>query len=388
MTAIMVIALIHIPQMALTPGIARMSTDAFPQFSLLSIQSAVTLPCLLSVISGIIGAYLIRFGKLSKRAAVLLGLAFHGSAGLFVILLHGEFWQIIAAGLLLGSGTGLIVSNITSIMIDDFGERERKLASGLQGSFVSFGGIVQSFFAGLLVTVVWFGGYIMLLLAWPIFLFALFGLPKDKKIKAGDGGRFWGMPKDVWFFSTFGSLLFVMTFAALANNLSSHLQQTGFENYSSLAGTGIAVNLVGGVITGLFFNKFSHKLGDYLIAIAYLLMTIGYLVVAVSDRSVPLMLTGVFIIGMSLTLASPQGIVSISRYVTPNDSFFATMLFNCIMNGIAGFLSAPVYTGISQFISGDSTAGRFLFIGACSLAIGAVFLVITVLRVRKGVTWR
>jgi MFS family permease len=125
-----------------------------------------------------------------------------------------------------------------------------------------------------------------------------------------------------------------------------------------------------------------------MIPAGFLLMAIGYVIVALCGKSVPLMLLGVFIVGMSLTMVSPQGIVSISRYVSPNNSFFATMLFNCIMNGLAGFLAAPVYTGISQLISGDSTIGRFIFVAASSLAVGAVFLTVTVLRTRKGVTWR
>jgi MFS family permease len=388
MTIIMIVALVHIPQMALTPGIARMSTDAFPQFSPLSIQSAVTLPCLLSVLSGVLGAFLIRYGKLTKKLAVIIGLACHGSAGLFVILLHGEFWQIVVAGLLLGSGTGLIVPNITSIMIDDFDGKSQKLATGLQGSFVATGGIIQSFFAGLLVTLVWYGGYIMLLLAWPIFLICLLGLPKERAFKAGSAGKFKEMPRDVYYFSFYASLLFVMTYAALGNNLSLHLQQSGFENYSSLAGAGIAVNLLGGVAMGFFFGKLSHKFGDYLIVIAFFLMALGYFIVATCGESIPLILTGCFINGMSLTSCSPQGIVAIARYTTPRNSFFATLLFNCITNGLAGFLSAIVYTGISQWISGDSTIGRYVFIGVCAIGIGLIFALTTTLRRRRGVQWR
>jgi MFS family permease len=365
-----------------------MSTDAFPQFSPLSIQSAVTLPCLLSVISGILGAFLIRYGKLTKKLAVIIGLICHGSAGVFVILLHGDFWQIIIAGLLLGSGTGLIVPNITSIMIDDFEDKQRQLATGLQGSFVAFGGIIQSFFAGLLVTLVWYGGYIMLLLAWPILLFAALSLPKEHRMKASASGKFKDMSKDVYYFSIFASLLFVMTYAALGNNLSTHLQDAGFVNYSSLAGMGIAINLLGGVVMGLFFGKFSRRFGDYLIVAAFFIMTVGYIIVAVFSKSIPLIMLGTFIIGTSLTLASPQGIISVSRYTTPTNSFFATMLFNCIMNGLAGFLSAIVYTGISQFITGDDTVGRYIFIGICSAAIGAVFAITTTLRRRKGLQWR
>ena len=388
MVTIMTVALIHIPQMSLTPGIARMKTDAYPEYSLLAIQSAVTLPCLISVVSCVVAAMLIRYGKLSRRSAVIVGLALFGSAGIFTILFHTQFWQVIVAGLLLGCGTGMIVTNITSIMIDSFDDSLRKVASGLQGSFVSLGGIIQSFFAGLLVTIVWYGGYIMLLLAIPICILCTFNLPAQKKYKDIPAGKFTDMPSDVMFFSFFAALFFVMTFAVLGNNLSSHFQAIGIENYSAMAGIGISVNLVGGVIMGLFFNKLSHRFGDYLIFIAFVMLALGYFFIAFFTSSMPLMLLGSLISGMSLTIATPQGIVSLSRYVTPANSFFATMLFNGIMNGLAGFLSAPVYTGLSQMISKDDTVFTFNFTAMCSIGIGVTFLIITIFRIKKGKVWR
>ena len=388
MVTILTVALIHIPQMSLTPGIARMKTDAYPEYTLLAIQSAVTLPCLVSVVSCVVAAMLIRYGKLSRRSAVIIGLALFGCAGIFTVLFHTQFWQVIVAGLLLGFGTGMIVTNITSIMIDSFDDSHRKVASGLQGSFVSLGGIIQSFFAGLLVTVVWYGGYIMLLLAIPICILCIFTLPAQKKYKDIPTGKFTDMPSDVMFFSIFGALLFVMTFAVLGNNISSHFQASGIENYSAMAGIGISVNLLGAVIMGLFFNKLSQRFGDYLIFIAYVMLAVGYALLAFFTSSMILMLLGSFIAGMSLTLATPQGIISLSRYVTPANSFFATMLFNGIMNGIAGFISAPVYTGISQMISKDDTVLTFNFTAICSIGIGVAFLIFTLHRIKKGKVWR
>jgi MFS family permease len=388
MATIMLVALVHVPQMALTPGIARIKTDAFSEYSLLAIQSAITLPCLLSVVSSVVSAVLIRFGKLTQKSATIMGLAIFGASGLFTVIFHAHFFQLIIAGIMLGWGTGMFVSNITSIMIDNFDERERRLASGLQGAFACLGGIVLSFFAGQLVTYFWYGGYIMLLLGLPICAVCVFGLPGKSAASAAPGRARASLPTDVIYFSSVASFLFVMMFASFANNLSSHFQAAGVVNYSAMAGVGIAVNMFSGFLMGFVFSKLSARYGDYLIAAAFVLLATGYFIISSFSHSMPLMLVGSFISGLAICLATPQGVVSVSRYVNEDNSFFATMLFSCVMNGAAGFLSAPVLTGVTQVLAGDDTVFRYNFIAALSVVIGALFSLSVARRARRGKAWR
>jgi MFS family permease len=389
MATILLVALVHVPQMALTPGIARIKTDAFPEYSLLVIQSAVTLPGLLSVVSGIAAALLIRADKLTRKAATVAGLALFGAAGLFTLFFHAHFFQLILSGLMLGWGTGMFVPNITSILIDSFDERDRKLASGLQGAFASFGGIILSFFAGLLVTRLWYGGYLMLLLGFPICAVCMVNLPARKApVSLAERVPRRKLPADVFYFSSVASFLFVMIFASFSNNLSSHLQAAGVVNYSATAGIGIAINMFSGFLMGLLFNKLSARCGDYLIAAAFVLLAAGFLLVGAFARFFPLMPIGAFVSGAAICLATPQGIVSMSRCVDESNSFFATMLFNCVMNGMAGFLSAPILTGITQLLAGDDTVFRYNFIALLSLAIAVAFALSTARRAKRGVAWR
>jgi MFS family permease len=389
MATIMLVALVHVPQMALTPGIARIKTDAFPEYSLLVIQSAVTLPCLLSVVSSIVSAVLILSGKLTRKSATVTGLALFGAAGLFTVFFHAHFFQLIIAGLMLGWGTGMFVPNITSILIDSFDERERQLASGLQGAFASLGGIILSFFAGQLVTYFWYGGYIMLLLGLPICAICIVNLPRQKATAAlaSDGPRE-KLPPDVLYFSIIASFLFVLLFASFSNNLSSHFQAAGVVNYSAMAGVGIAINMFSGFLMGCVFNKLSVRFGDYLIAAAFVFLAFGYFIVSSFMDSLPLMLVGAFVSGSAICLATPQGIVSMSRYVNERNSFFATMLFSCVMNGMAGFLSAPILTGVTQAFAGDDTVFRYNFVAALSLVIAALFSLSVARRARSGKVWR
>jgi MFS family permease len=385
---IMAVATVHVPQMALTPGIARMATDAFPQFSLLSIQSAVTLPCLLSVISGVVGAVLIRLGKLTRKNIVVAGLGLYVIASIWTLLFHTLFWQVIISGLFIGSGTGFIVPYITSIMIDDFDGPDLHLVTGLQGSFVGFGGIILSFVAGLLVTVIWFGGYELFFLGLPLLILCAKVLPHKQKKAVPPGSKFVDISPNVVLYSLFASFLFVMTYAVFANNFSSHLQSHGYANFSVLAGTGIAINLLGGTIAGFFYSKLGRAFGDYVIVISYGCLAAGFVIVSAFPGSVPMMYLGAFVAGASLCLATPQGIMSVSRYTNQDNSFFGTLFFNCICNGTAGFLAAPVYTGITLAIAGDDTIFRYYFVAGCSALFGIIFFFIIAARRKKGIAWR
>jgi MFS family permease len=374
--------------MALTPGIERMHTFAFPGLSLLAIQYAITIPCLGSGIGAIVAAILIRKGVLSKRNATLIGLFLYGFSGVLAFLFHAEMWQVYIDGCVMGLGLGFFQSNITTIMIDNFDDHERKLASGMQGAFISFGGILMSFSAGLLVTVVWYGGYLILAVSIPIMFVAAFTLPKDKRMHAATAAKLRDLPKDVYYYAAIASMLFVMTFAALANNLSSHFDASGIENYSVAAGSAIALNMLGGCILGFFFRKLSTKFGDYLVTIGFVILGIGYFMVSYFSDSLIMMMVGAFVCGTTVTMVTPQGIMSMSRELDNTNSFYGTMIYSCIANGLAGFLVSPIYTGITQLIKPNDTEFRYYFVAACSITIGILFALNTIRRQRKGIVYK
>jgi len=383
---VMLIALMQMPQMALTPGIEQMVRHF--QLSPLAIQATVTLPCLLSALGAIISATLVRFGAITRKQATVAGLLIFGGAGVFMLLFHAAYWNTIVSAIMLGLGLGCFQSNITSIMMDGFDDHGRKLASGMQGAFVSLGGIIMSFVAGLLVTIVWYGGYLILMLALPIGIISLFALPKKKRMHADNVGKLRDLPSSVYLYSIFGSFLFVMTFAAFANNISTHFANAGIENYSVMAGIAIAVNMGGGFIMGLLFRRTSMFFGDYLIGLAFIMMAIGYLIVSIFHNSLPVMIFGSLVIGTAVCLSTPQGIVSMSRYVDESNSFYASMIYACVTNGLAGFLVTPVYTGITDLIRPGDTVFRYAFISGCSIAIAIVYVLIIRSRTRRGVAWR
>jgi MFS family permease len=406
---IMAISFLHMPQMALTPGIEGM-TKVFTSMSVVTIQLGVTLPPLVTVFSSILAAVLIRFGVLTRRSAVLWGLAIFSCSGVFILLLHTEFWHIIASGILMGAGLGSFQSNITSIMIDGFDDHGRKLASGMQGSFVSLGGIAMSFAAGFLVTKLWYAGYILFLIAAPIFILCLFTLPKPNRHPqpvilrevagstaaiSGENsptppktGRLRDMPADVYYISFFASFMFIIIYAALANNLSLHYAASGVKDYAQWTGTSIALNMAVSAVCGIFFRRISSKLGDYLIACGFGVLAVGFIIISTFHASLPMMVIGTSICGVAVICCSPQGVMALSRYCDESNSFYATMFFSAVTNGLGGFLTTPVITGITELIAPGNTIFRYAFMSALAIATATTFAITTTVRKKKGKSWR
>ena len=173
--------MLQIAYIGLTCGIDLIQTEIFPERSQADIQTVISLPNLLSVLASIIGAVLIEKRITKKKTLVVLGVSLIAATGIAAILLHSSFWQLIMFSILIGLGMGFFAPSAQSIMMDNFNEKERQLISGLQVSFINIGGILISVLGGILITVVWYGGYIVLLLALPLAVLAFFLSCRRKK---------------------------------------------------------------------------------------------------------------------------------------------------------------------------------------------------------------
>ncbi len=170
-------------------------------------------------------------------------------------MLHTQFWQLILFSVLIGLGLGFFIPTSQSIMMDSFDEKERQVISGLQFSFINFGGILMSVAGGLLATLLWYGGYITLLVMLPVAVLALFALPQDKKQKRIIGdvknkAKRTKLPAEVFYYSV-TLFLFTLMFNVTMSNMSTHLDANHLGD-AGTAGTVIATTMAGGVFSGFF----------------------------------------------------------------------------------------------------------------------------------------
>lgn len=386
MWTIFFISMIQMPHLATSSAIELIKTDIFPEYSLSTIQTIISLPNLLAVATSILAAVLLRRRLVKKRTIVVSGISMLALTSIAAIILHTQFWQLILFSVLIGSGMGFFIPTSQSIMIDRFDESERQFMGGLQFSFINLGGILMSVIGGLLISIVWYGGYIMLSITIPVAILAIYSLPKEKKLSAAETAargvkKRNKLPRDVYYYAGIifvFSLILNVTFS----NLSTHLNNSNLGN-AATAGVTAAILMAGGVFSGIFFDKLSAIFHDKLIAFAFIILFIGFSMLNLFHTSLLMISVGVFLNGMSISILLPQCLLSTSNIVDPSNSATATMFLSSIAPGSGGFFSPVLFTNITQWLGGDSTQFRYQFVGIVALAVGILLLINTIRRENK-----
>lgn len=385
--AIMMTSLMQMAQFALTPGIAKIQAEVFPHLSLSTIQTAMTLPSLLSMVMSVVSAILIGKNLLSKKACVIIGISLMALTGFAVLPAHYQFWHLCLLSVLIGSGMGFSIAPLASIMFDNFNESERRLSMGYQTSAINFGGIIMSLGGGYLASLVWYGGYLMLLFAIPIAVLCIFMIPNDKRTnQVKSGGKTIPIkskiPLDIFYYGVI-AFFFLLIFNVGGTNISNHLKAANIGN-TATAGIATAVQMAGGVIAGFGFNKISAKFKDLAIPIAFILVFIGFTIVNFGQKWLVVDFIGIFIVGSSISILIPQCLFSTSNRVNASNSAASTAIVNCILPGTGGFLSPVVFTNLTTAIGGESTNFRYEFVGVVSLIFGIILIFTTLYRDKKA----
>jgi MFS family permease len=380
----MLISLLQMAQFALTPGIAMIKAKVFPELDLSVIQTAMTLPSLLSMVFSLVSALLISRHLISKKVSVIIGVSLVALTGLASLIFHTQFWNLLILSVLLGSGMGFYIAPSASIIFDNFNEEERRLSVGYQTSSINFGGIIMSVGGGFLATLVWYGGYLMLFIAIPVIIASILTVPNDhKKAEHSSGSvhRKSKIPLDVFYYGIF-AFFFLLIFNVCGTNISTHIANANLGN-TATAGIATAIQMAGGVFAGFIFNKLSEKVKDMMIAFAFFIVFIGFTVINLGQMSLLAVFIGVFITGMSISIIIPQCLFSTSNRVDASNSAAATSIVNCILPGIGGFLSPGVFTNLTTALAGESTKFRFQFVGFVALAFGILLVFTTIRRTKR-----
>ena len=74
MWTVFMVSLLQMINMAIMPAVNRIATDAFPQFTLSSIQTVLSLTGIVMPCTSLLSALLLRHGLVTKKAVVIFGL--------------------------------------------------------------------------------------------------------------------------------------------------------------------------------------------------------------------------------------------------------------------------------------------------------------------------
>jgi MFS family permease len=336
MWTILIIALVQMPGLALTPAINLIQTQAFPEHSLADVQIAMGFTNLASPLAAVLAWLLIYSGRLTKKAATVLGLCFLFATGMFTILFHSSFWNLYVVSILLGLATGFYMTNAFGLLFDNFDNDARQVISGYQTSAINAGGILLSLLGGFLATRLWFGGYLLFLIGLLMAIMAVLTVPSREKTTGHTGGSVPARSKlnaRIFYYAAI-ACIFMMLYVATGSNLSTHLSKIGG---SATAGIASAIQMGGGVVAGIFFGKLSSRLKDMVMVLACGLIFIGFMLLSLFSTVLAVDFIAVFIAGMSLSLMLPHCTYRVSTLVDTTTSATATLIASSIAPSLEAF---------------------------------------------------
>ena len=366
----LLVSLFQMGMVALSPVVASITT-AFPGTSQTVAQLAMTFLCLVLVIFALFsGAIAQRFGRRFMCAA---GMLLCAAAGICGTLFTVGLWTVYLWSAFLGAGTGLFVPAVSSMMIDYLEDDERNKVAGIQTAFVNLGGMLLSFFSGILATQRWCNAYLVFLAAAPVLVLSLKCIPAEQnreKVKAAAGQTKSRIPAIVWL-AALQTFLFAILYFAFSTNVSLLISERALGG-TSLSGTATSVFMLGGCLFGFIFNKVMHTCKGATPSLAFLLVAASYLLIYFTD-SVGALMVGAFIGGGSLSLIFPYFLIAISGKVDASVSVISSSLILSVGPNFGSFVSPMILTNISNAVFGPVVAARFL-LAAIAAIVMAVLL--------------
>jgi MFS family permease len=386
MWTILIVALVQMPNLALSPAIDTIKTTAFPDKELAEIQTVMALQSLASLSMSVIAALLINKGIISKKIAVAFGLFALFLTGVFAALFNSAYWSFVLMNILLGVATGFYMTNNFGLLFDNFDEEPRQAITGYQTSFINGGGILLGIAGGLAAARFWYGGYLIFLVGLPIMILVLLTVPgkKTPARKTAPGEKRAPINPGVFYYAAI-VLVFMAVYNVCGTNISTHIS-TYLQNKggSAVSGVAAALQMGGGAFAGIFFGKLSAKLKDKIMVLACLSIFVGFMLLALFPHSLIMILLGAFIAGMSMSMMLPHCTFRVSQLVDETTSATGTVIATSVAPSFGVFISPVIFTNLTQAISPDSTVFRYAFVGALTLVFGAVLSGLTVYREKKG----
>lgn len=386
MWLVVLTGMFQMPSIAISAAVHTMSEVIF-HVELVKVQSSLSLTGMISPIVSIISAFLIRKDIATKRGVVIFGLGALGVTGILAAFMFQQemFWSVAALSVAIGISTGCYVSTAISLVIDGFSVDERRKINGMHSVFVGIGGILISTIGGLLVNYVWYAGYLILMIGIPMCIFSVIAIPKTEKKKINEDGTprvKSKLDRDVLFYIVL-IFLFMFLYNSGSSNMSTHLENSGIENYAMIAGFVTAAQMGGTMVMSLFFNKLSQRFGDMLLVFAFLAIFIGFTIVNVFHSSVVMIFVGIFLMGTSMPCLGPQCLLSISKRVDDSTSAIASSMANGIAPGLGSFLSPIVITNFTVAVAGNNTNFRYQFVAFVALTCAIALFFVNKYREKK-----
>lgn len=370
--SILFVSALQMGGMGLMPSLASIQAD-FPNVATTTVQTIPNFPGFVMIFTCLLSTFLVK--HISKKVLCMIGVACSAAIGILGYLFNSSIAILYVWAAILGIGFGFMMPTTNGIIADHYDENERGGIMGMQTIFTNCGGIYLTYVGGALAVINWHMNYLAYLIGViPLILGCIF-LPSDnpnnrpaavKQEKVGLNS----LNRKTWLYGII-IFVFINAYNVFGTNVSFVIVERGIGNAGS-AGTAMAFFLVGGVLGGLMFGRLTKKLNDYMFSMAFLALTVGYMIMYFAG-SLLVVYLGAIVTGLSISFAMPQSLLSCT-----NCNKVAAVTAACAVIHISGQLgtvcSAFFFTPAASLFS-KAADFRYCFAGIVCAVIAVLVAV-------------
>lgn len=351
-------------------GLVPEMAAAFPTVSLSAIELIATVPSLIQMV-GVLGEQLLAKG-LGHKGAMLLGLLFCAVGGIIPLFLP-RFPVILVTRCFFGTGCGLLMSSLLTLIVAFFDGRTRSTMIGLNGGISGIGSALSTFAAGQLLTFGWNMSFAVYFLGFAVLALVMLFVPKvQAAAPAESAGKKTGkLPLGLW---GLGALMFVSVMLATMYVIKASTLITEYGYGTAKEGSlAITILSLGSFAAGLTYGSLRVRLKKHTLTLAFAICAAGFLLGGFAD-SLALVWAGAFLLGYGYLIFMPYLQDQASRsYGAYGESATNLVL---VFQSVGAFVT-PWLGNLFGLASGDLKV-QFFMTAACFILLTAVSVWLTV----------
>lgn len=367
--SILFISALQMGGMGMMPSLASIQAE-FPDAATTTIQTIASFPGFVMIFTCMLSSVLVE--HVSKKVLCQIGVACSAAIGILGYLFNSSIAILYLWAALLGIGFGFLMPTSNGIIADNYDEKERGSIMGMQTMFTNGGGIYLTYVGGALAAINWRMNYLAYLIGIiPLVLGCIFLPPDDPNKRPAtvkqEKVRLNTLNPRTWLYGIF-IFVFINAYNVFCTNVAFVVVERGLGD-AAIAGTAIALFLVGGVLGGLLFGPMTKKFNDYMFTWAFIFLAVGYMIMYYAG-SLMVVYLGAIITGISISFAMPQSLLGCT-----NSNKVAAATAACAVAHVSGQLgtvcSAFFFTPAAALFS-DAADFRYFFAGIVCVIIAVL----------------
>ena len=352
--ALLALSFLTLASSAVSPVLASVAKD-YPLIPSTMISLLTTLPSLLSIPMTLLCGRVVG-KKISYRSLAILGLACNLISGVAPFFTH-NFYLLLFWRALFGCGTGILTPLIMPIMMSVFHGDEVHRQASLNAISTNIGAVLFQMLGGVACARFgWEATFLIYLAVLPALLLVARLMPEPPALTEEEKNK--KVPLSLfrpilkWCFLYFFHMIL---FYVCVTETSAVVMGSGFGS-SMAAAVILSLVTLSGVLGGYLY-KFINSWGIRALGAAYVCLSLGYLVMALSPNIV-MMGAGAVLIGIGFGVNMPAIQVYVGLEVPGYARSNAASIQN-VFGGLGGFFSKFIITAIGGWFGYES--GRFSF---------------------------